>query len=416
MKNRFFVLIMVIGAALLLAACPRQAEEIVLNWPTFWVGQDSKAATVQALVDEFNGQYMGEIRVEIESIPDVDGYREKINALVASGDIPDIFVFNPDPTTFQFYEGDLLLDFAEHLDGAWGDNFIPGAIADATRNGQTKSVPFEIALTPIWYNKALFDQAGIDEFPRTIDEFWVAADKLLANGITPTSQMTGGSNAWTSMLWYSHLLASAGGEGVWNNRLPHRQYEQAADVMKRIFTDYTTRDAVGGDAGVSGGHFLSGNTAIFINGPWYIGRVRNDAPEVYENTRIAPAPALPGGSHGHQIGFQLSNLAAGNPDDADRAEAIVTFMKWITDPQNVRTISLDSGSLFAIQFDIGNADLDHLQRQFIEAASNATFVVPHFQSQYSTDLVAEFGQSLGALALGQINSQEFVSTLATYDN
>lgn len=416
MKIRFVLIAMVLIASLLFVACPQQSEEIVLNWPTFWVGQDSKAATVQALVDEFNAQNEGVIRVELEAIPDVDGYREKINALVAAGDVPDIFVFNPDATTFQFYEGDLLFDFTDHLQGDWGAQFVPGAIADATRGGQVKSIPYEIAITPIWYNKALFDQAGISEFPRTIDEFWVAADKLVANGITPTSQMTGGSNSWTSMLWYSHLLASISGENVWGNRLPHAQYKQAADIMERMFTQYTTKDAIGGDAGVSGGHFLSGNTAIFINGPWYIGRIRGDAPDVYENTRLAPAPAVSGGAHGHQIGFQLSNLAAGNTDDPDRAEAIVTFMKWMTDPQNVRSISLDAGSLFAIQFDVGDANLDHLQRQFIEIASNATFIVPHFQSQYPTDLVAEFGQNLGALALGQIGSEEFVSTLATYDN
>lgn len=414
--KKILIISMLLIASLIFVSCAKQSEEIVLNWPTFWVGQDSKAATVQALVDEFNTQNAGAIRVDIESIPDVDGYREKINALIAAGDVPDIFIFNPDATTFQFYQGDLLLDLTTSLSGAWGEAFVPGAIADATRNGHTKSVPYEIAVTPIWYNQALFDQAGIDEFPRTIDEFWDAADKLVANGITPTSQMTGGSNAWTSMLWYSHLLASIGGENVWDNRLPHSQYQRAAEVMQRLFTQYTTKDAVGGDAGVSGGHFLSGKTAIFINGPWYIGRIRDDAPEVYANTRIAPAPALPGGSHGHQIGFQLSNLAAGNTDDPDRAAAIVNFLKWMTDPKNVRTVSLDSGSLFAIQFEIGNAELDPLQRQFIEATSNATFIVPHFQSQYPTDLVAEFGQNLGALALEQINAEEFVSTLATYDN
>lgn len=416
MRNRLGIIAFVIIIALVFVACPQQSDEIVLNWPTFWVGQDSKAATVRALVDEFNAQNEGVIRVEMEAIPDVDGYREKINALIAAGDVPDIFIFNPDATTFQFYEADLLFDFTDYLKGTWGEVFVPGSVADATRDGRVKSLPYEIAITPIWYNAALFEQAGISEFPRTIDEFWVAADKLLAAGITPTSQMTGGSNAWTSMLWYSHLLASIGGEDVWSNRLPDAQYEQAADIMQRIYQQYTTKDAVGGDAGVSGGHFLSGKTAIFINGPWYIGRVRADAPEVYENTRLAPAPAVRGGSYGHTIGFQLSNLAAANTDDPDRAEAIVNFMKWMTAPQNVRTVSLDSGSLFAIQFDVGNADLDHLQRQFIEIAGNATFIVPHFQSQYPTDLVAEFGQGLGALALGQKNSSDFVSTLATYDN
>ena len=415
MKIRTIISLAVLAVLMIsLLGCPAQ-EEIVLKWPTIWVGQDSKAPTIAKLVEEFNAANEGEIRVEIEPNPDYDGYRDKINALVAAGDVPDIFVFNPDPTSFQFYESDLLLDFGEYLDGAWGDTFVPGAIADATRGGQVKSVPFEIAVTPIWYNQALFDKAGIAEFPKTIDEFWVAADKLVAAGITPTSQMTGGSNAWTSMLWYSHLVASIGGEGVWDNRLPHQQFSQAASIMQRIYDEYTTKDAVGGDAAVSGGHYLAGHTAIFINGPWYIGRVRSDAPDVYENTKIVAAPAVAGGAHGHQIGFQLSNLAAGNTDDVERKEAIVAFVQWLTEPQNVRQVSIDSGSLFAIQFDLGNANIDHLQRQFIEASSNATFIVPHFQSQYPTDLVAEFGQSLGALALGQINPQEFSETLASYD-
>ena len=402
----------VLSVALL--GCAPQ-EEIVLTWPSIWVGQDAKAATVTALVDQFNEEYAGTYRVEIEANPDYDGYRDKINALVAAGNVPDIFIFNVDPTTRQFYEGDILFDFTEELNGEWGNQFVDGSIQGATINGQTKTIPYEIALTPIWYNKQLFDQAGIAEFPTTIDEFWEAADALLAAGIIPTSQMTGGSNAWTSMLWYSHLLGSIGGASVWDNRLPHQQYQEAADVMLRMYQQYTTRDAVGGDAGVSGGHFLTGRTAIFINGPWYIGRVRDEAPEVYENVRLAPAPALSGGSHGHQVGFPLSNLAAANTDDPAKAEAVITFMKWMTAPENVRAISLDSGSLFAVKFDVGGVELDHLQKQFIEASSNANFIIPHFQSQYSADLVAEFGQNLGALALGEINSQEFVDTLAQYD-
>ena len=402
-----------IGVMLFIGCAPRQ--EIVLTWPSIWVGQDAKAATVAALVDQFNEDHEGVYRVEIEANPDYDGYRDKINALVAAGNVPDIFIFNVDPTTLQFYEGDILFDFTEALGGEWGNQFVDGAIQGATINGSTKTIPYEIAITPIWYNQQLFEQAGITEFPSTINEFWDAADALLAAGITPTSQMTGGSNAWTSMLWYSHLLGSAGGSTVWDNRLPHPHYQQAAEVMLRMFQQYTTRDAVGGDAGVSGGHFLTGRTAIFINGPWYIGRVRDDAPEVYEHVRLAAAPALPGGSHGHQVGFPLSNLAAANTDDPDRAEALITFMRWMTQPENVRSISLDSGSLFAIKFDVKGAELDHLQKQFIEASSNATFIIPHFQSQYSADLVAEFGQNLGALALGEINPQQFVDTLAQYD-
>lgn len=151
---------------------------------------------------------------------------------------------------------------------------------------------------------------------------------------------------------------------------------------------------------------------MFINGPWYIGRIRDEAPEVYAATRLAPGPQLPGGTHGGQIGFALSNLAAGNTDDEERAEAVLAFMKWMTAPENVKMVSLDAGSLFAIKYTLGaDEEVDQLQARFIEASSNAEFIVGHFQSQYSTQVVAEFGQALGAMALDRATPEQFVQML-----
>ena len=407
---------LLVPAVALFAGGGRETKEVVLSWPTIWVGQDSKAAVVAELVEEFNAAHAGCYRVDIEPNPDYDGYRDKINASIAAGEVPDLFVFNPDPTTFQYYEGDLLFDFGDELNGPWGSSFVEGTIDGATRNGATKSVPYELALTPIWYNADLLTEAGVDRFPTTINEFYAAGDRLKAAGVAPTSQMTGGSNAWTSMLWYSHILASIGGQDVWSRPLSHPQYVQAAEIMQRLFQDYTTRDAVGADAGVSGGHYLAKRSAVFINGPWYIGRVRGDAPEVHSATRLTPAPAAPGGSYGHQIGFPLSNLAAANTDDPARREAVLAFMQWMTEPDNVARLSRDSGSLFAVKIEVDTSGIDPLQAQFIKASSEASFIVPHFQSQYPADLVAELGQGFGAMALGSISPQEFVQMLRDLNN
>ncbi len=405
------LLLFVVGS--LFSGGNQEGGEIVLQWPTIWVGQDSKAETVATIVDEFNQNNAGRIRVVIEPNPDYDGYRDKINASIAAGQVPDLFVFNPDPTTFQYYESDLLFDFTDELAGAWGDSFVSGTIEASTRYGYTKSIPYEIAVTPIWYNQDLFDQAGVDRFPRTIDEFWEAGDKLKAAGISPTSQMTGGSNAWTSMLWFSHILASIGGPDVWEKPLSDPQYIQAAAIIQRMFREYSTRDAVGADAGVSGGHYLAGRTAMFINGPWYIGRIRGDAPDVYEATRLAPAPQV-GRSHGHQIGFSVSNLAAAHTEDPARRAAVIEFMKWMTLPENVSRISTAAGAMFAVKFEAD--DVDPLQAQFIEASSNALFITSHFQGNYPVSVVNELGQNFGALALGEITPEEFVANLQELNN
>lgn len=398
-------------AGTLFAGGAKEQKEIVLNFPSFWVGQDSKAAPVAELIAKFNADNAGKIKIVVEENPSPDPYRTKINASLAAGAVPDIFIFNPDPTTFQYYEGEILMDFTEELKGEWAKDFQEGYIQASTKKGRTKTVPYEIGITPIWYNSDLFKKAGIAEFPKTFDEFWVACDKLKAAGIVPTSQMTGGVNAWTSMLWYSHILASIGGPDVWNRPLTHPQYVEAAKILLRLYSDgNTTKDAVGGDAGVSGGHYLSGRTAIFINGPWYIGRAKKDAPAVHAATRLAFAPAVSGGTYGGLIGFQLSNLAAANTKDQAKREATLKFLRWMTKPDNVKMISERSGAMFALKYQLGD-NVDPLLKRFVEISNQAKFIVPHFQSQYPVHVTQELGQAIGAMVLGKGTPEEFVQML-----
>jgi len=408
------VSVLLLTAVLFLSiGCKKQEEEIVLQWPCIWVAQDSKAATVEALVNQFNTDNAGKIKVVIEPNPDYDGYRQKINTMMAAGEVPDLFVFNPDPTQFSFYEGDLLMDFSDDLKGDWGKDFSEGTIAASTRGGRTKSIPYELALTPIWYNTALFEKAGVGEFPKTFEAFWSACEKLKAIGVVPMSQMTGGTNAWTSMLWYSHIMASIGGPDVWSKPLSDPAYVQAAEILLRLYADgNTTKDAVGAGPGDSSGHYLAQDTAMFINGPWYIGAAKKNAPEVHAATAVAPAPAVEGGQYGAQIGFLLSNLAAGNTDDPARREAVLKFMKWMTAPENVKKISMAAGSLFCIKFEFGAGDsVDPLQQKFIEASAAASFITSHLAANYKTEVVQEFGQALGAMALGKATPEEFVEML-----
>ena len=416
------VLVLLISTALFIgcgkdsAGAPAEEEgEIVLTFPTFGVGQDSKSGPLAVLVQDFNNENSGRVKVAIEPSPDTDGYRDKLNTQLASGLAPDIFVFNPDPTTFQYYESDILMDFTEDLTGSWRSDFVESYIDESTIAGRTKTIPFEIGITPIWYNMDLLIKAGIDTVPETIEEVRQAAEALKAAGTTPTSQMTGGSNAWTSMLWYSHILGSLGGPKVWEKELSDPVYVEAAEVLKLLYADgNTTRDAVGGDAGVSGGHYMAGDTAAFINGPWYVGRIRNDAPAVHASTVLAPAPRV-GEYYGHQIGFLLSNLAAGNTESSKKREAVLSFMKYMTDPENIQMMSEESGSLFAVKYELG-AEADPLQREFVRAASEAEFVIGHFQSRYPVRVVSEFGQALAAMALGEATPAEFVQMLIDVNN
>ncbi len=385
-------------------------KEITLKWASIWVGADTKSEITKTLVDEFNVANAGKIKVVIEENPDYDAFKNKLNSQMAAGSAPDIFIFNPDQTTFKFYKSDIMMDFTDDLKGSWGNNFAPGTVAQATVNGKTKSIPFEMGYTPIWYNMDIFNAAGITTIPTTYDEFFADCDKIKAAGYIPTSQMTGGTNAWTSMLWFSHIVASVGGPDVWEKPLTDPVFEKAAGILLKMYSDgNTSLDAVGGDAGVSGGHYLAGDSAMFINGPWYIGRAKSEAPTVYAATKVGPAPGA--AFSGAQVGFPQSNLAAANTDDPVRRAAVVKFMEYITSSENAKRIADASGSMLAIKYE-SSADADPLQAQFQGAVNNANFVVSHFQFNYPVQVMAEFGQALAKMTAGRSTPAEFCQELA----
>ncbi|MDC7238110.1 MAG: extracellular solute-binding protein [Sphaerochaetaceae bacterium] len=386
-------------------------KEIEIRFSTIWVGADTKAAPVKELVDEFNTANAGKIKVIIEENPDADAYRSKINTMLGSGSAPDVFSFNPDQTSFMFYDSDVLMDFTDELKGDWASNFVDGAIESATINGKTKSLPFEMGYTPIWYNMDILEEAGVSEIPQTFDEFWDACEKIKAAGYVPTSQMTGGTNAWTSMLWYCHILNAIGGPNVWEKDFATDPvFVEAAEILNRMYQDgNTTVDAIGGDAGVSGGHFLAGQTAMFINGPWYIGRVESEAPEVFAATQIGPGP---GDKYSNgQVGFPQSNLVAANTSDPAKKEAVLSFLKWMTTPENAAKISQASGAMLAVK--TPGVTGNRVQTQFNEAVNNASFLQTHFQFNFATDVMAEFGQALAKMASGKATAEEFVAQIAS---
>ena len=382
-----------------------QTKEIVLKWPSIWVGKDSKAPAIAEIVESFNKENAGKIKVEIEPQPDYNGYEQKIRTALAAGQTPgDIFTFFLNATTKEFYNSKLLMDFSKDFTGDWRASFDPGPVAQSTIKGQLKTLPYETAVLPPWYNTNMLKAAGVTKIPTTMDDFWMTLDKLKASGVYPMSQMSGDVNAWTSMLWFSAFALSYGGPDVWEKPFTDKAFVESAKLMKRIFENYTTPDAVGAGAGVSGGHFLAGRTAIFANGPWYSGRADLRATPFFNSIVIARAPS-PGPYKNVTVSRLQANLAAGENKDPARRAAIIQFLKYLTSADNVAKLAASSGAMFAVQS--GYIPLDPLQKQFYDLAANSPVTGSDLQSELGAEGTLEFAQQLGALALGKITAEEF---------
>ena len=382
-----------------------QDKEIQLRWASIWVGQDSKAGPVASLVQEFNAANAGMISVVIDPQPDYNAYDQKVRTALASGTAPaDIWTMALNPTTAEFYKSDLLMDFAPVLTPEWKARFDAGSVAQSTIDGKLKTLPYEKAIIPIWYNMDLLAKVGVTDVPKTSAEFWSLMDKLKAAGISATSQMTGDTNAWTSMLWFSHLAISYGGPNVWSKPFTDQAFVKAAQDIKKLITEYSTADAIGLGAGGSGGHFLAGRTAVFSNGPWYTGRADLAATPFFNNIRIAGLPAF-GSTSNYMITRLQSSLCAAAVKDPAREAAIIKFLQYMTAPENVKRIQEASGAMFAIPTDMKPAN--HLQQQFNDLAGKVEVTAPDLDIALGAEVTLEFTQQLSSLALGRITPEEF---------
>ena len=127
------------------------------------------------------------INVEVETAP-FDQYFTKLQTLVAGGAAPDVFELNYE-NFVSYASKDVLLDLTPLADADAGlaDRFYSLAYQAFSRDGKQYGLPQSFSNVVLFYNKDLFDAAGV-EYPTaewTWQEELAAAQKLTdsANGV-----------------------------------------------------------------------------------------------------------------------------------------------------------------------------------------------------------------------------------------
>ena len=94
---------------------------------------------------------------------------------------------------------------------AWDSDLSPTAVDAFKVDGKIVGVPFEVGEVVFYYNKKLFEKAGVKaEDIKSWDDFLGAVKKLKAAGITPL--VVGAGEKWPMHFYYSYLVMRIGGE------------------------------------------------------------------------------------------------------------------------------------------------------------------------------------------------------------
>ena len=131
---------------------------------TYWFAAPANMEAVENATAEFNEEFPNATAVA-EQIP-YDTYWQKIPAMAAAGQLPDIVQI---ATILKYTMGptNALYDLQEFIDNdpemmrAWAD-YLPGAKEAVKYEGQIIQLPYGYATSVLLYNREAFDEAGLD--------------------------------------------------------------------------------------------------------------------------------------------------------------------------------------------------------------------------------------------------------------
>lgn len=129
------------------------------------------------------------------------------NAISANSGMPDVAMLEYFALP-QFVSTGKVLDLKQYGADKYESDYAPGPWASVALNGGVYGLPVDSGPMAWFYNKAVFDKAGVDATQvKTWDQFYEAAKKIRATG----SYITSDSGDATSGGFYDSMVWQAGG-------------------------------------------------------------------------------------------------------------------------------------------------------------------------------------------------------------
>lgn len=324
---RLLALAAVIGvAALGVSAAQAHREKGVTL--TFWAGlTGGDHGTYVALINQFNATHPG-IKVVTSYMP-WDSIAQKLPAAWAAGTGPDIATPDYNAGTVHQYQKNGLLAPLNILGKGKGQVnpavVAPGIKSAFTINGKLYAAPANWSTMMLYWNKDLFQKAGIAGPPKTMTQLLADAQKLSGSGqygIALADNNT--APMWPIIIW-------ASGGDIVNTKgcsaLSTPQTVSGVSAFASAIKDNGITQ-IGLNGQDADNLFSAQKAAMEINGPWAAGEYT----PAKVNYGIAPVPL---GSSGKPVTAALTVPMVASAKSKHLAQAETFFAWFLSKPVQV---------------------------------------------------------------------------------
>jgi sn-glycerol 3-phosphate transport system substrate-binding protein len=367
------------GAAAMIAGAslPAAADvELTMYYPIAVGGPLTDV--VDGLITGFEEENPG-ISVNAVYAGNYDETRVRAISAIQSGDPAQLSVlFSID--VYELLEQDLIVPFDEvvetDVEREWLDSFYPALMANGTVDGQVWGVPFQRSTIVLYYNKDMFEEAGLDPDapPATWDEMVEAAKALR------TSDRFGIMVPSTGYpYWMFQAFAIQNGMELMNEDGTETYFDdpavvEALEFWRSLSVEHDVMPEGTIEWGTLRQAFVQGQTAMMWHTTGNLTAVRNEADFEF-GVAMLPAKAQPGSPTGGGNFY----LFRGASEEEQRAA--LELVKYMTAPERAAEWSIATGYVGISPASYETEALEAYAEEFPQA------VVARDQLEYA---VAEF--------------------------
>lgn len=245
-------------------------------------------------LDQIIADYTEATGVQVEvQVVNWDQYWTLLEAGATGGELPDVFWMHSNEAQ-KYMENDMLLDLTDRIAASQKlemDKFPEDLKQLYSLDGKSYAIPKDMDTIALWYNKTMFDEAGI-EYPNadwTWDDYYDAAVKLTkkdgsqyGTAMRPSNNQEG----WQNMVY------SMGGTVISDDKTKSG-FDDPKTIKAMEYVDKLIKDAMPPAATMSETDcdvlFQSGKVAMCTFGSWMIAPMKANE-YVAENCDVAVLP------------------------------------------------------------------------------------------------------------------------------
>jgi raffinose/stachyose/melibiose transport system substrate-binding protein len=204
------------GAAVGLAlSASTSLADTTVKWLHLNTDPDVGAAWGE-IVKNFEASHPG-VKVEMQFLEN-EAFKAKLPTLLQSNEPPHLFYTWGGGVLAEQARTGAIKDLTEAMDADGGKLravYNPALVNGLTVQGKVYALPYQTGLVSFYYNKALFEKAGVNAVDiKSWADFLTAVKKIKDAGITPIAG--GGGEKWPIHFYWGYLAMREGGKAAFD--------------------------------------------------------------------------------------------------------------------------------------------------------------------------------------------------------